>query len=141
MTSLLLNGDPDPNDPGDCPRTWGQGYDPCSYHDLPVHTCLIQSGHDHPCLCMCGAVPHLDLPGVAVQWERWTGWLDECIHDWPTADNAPCVDTNPTRRHMCVDGDPRSEYGHDRNYHTCRCGARTHTPHGQRRAQRDAQRS
>lgn len=131
-------------DPGDCPYRWGHGYDPCLYHDLPVHKCLIQAGHDHPCLCMCGVVPPLAFPRP--QRFRWTGYLDECLHPWRVADSVPCVESNPTRSHMCVDGDDQldlglGEYGHNRNYHTCRCGERTHTEHGARRARRDLERS
>lgn len=71
MTSLLGIE----REPGDCPHRWGQGYDPCAYHDLPVHKCLIQAGHDHPCLCLCGVVPPPTLPRP--QRFRWSGKLDD----------------------------------------------------------------
>lgn len=144
MTALLTD---DGRDPGDCPYSWGLGYDPCAYHDLPIHTCLIQAGHDNPCLCMCGVVPPPVL--ARPQRVRWSGWLDECTFMWPN--NAPCVPETPAAdQHMCVDGNDRVDLGHDAHdeiYHTCRCGARSRQvslellARRERRYRRDAARS
>lgn len=68
MTSLLIE---EYREPPDCPYTWGDGYVPCTYHDLPVHTCFIQAGHSHPCLCLCGDAPVPYLP----RWQ-WSGHLE-----------------------------------------------------------------
>lgn len=72
MTSLL---GPDDRDPGDCPYVWGLGYNPCKYHDLPVHRCFIQAGHEGRCLCMCRAIPTPLTPRA--QRFRWTGNLND----------------------------------------------------------------
>lgn len=136
MTALLTE---EYREPPDCPYAWGDGYTRCTWHDLPVHRCLIQGGHDGSCLCMCLSTPPPVLPREQVF--TWVGYIDECAFMWPTADGLPCIDANPTQQHMCTDGDPRTDYDHSRNYHTCHCGERTHTPHGYRRAQRDLERS
>lgn len=74
MTSRLSQLD-DYREPPDCPYAWGDGYDPCAWHDLPVHRCLIQGGHEGPCLCMCTAEPPPVLPRPPRF--RWTGKLDD----------------------------------------------------------------
>ena len=72
MTSLLVD---DYHELPDCPYRWGEGYDPCSWHDLPVHRCLIQGGHDNLCLCMCGAEAPPTYPRP--QRLRWAGDLND----------------------------------------------------------------
>jgi hypothetical protein len=44
-------------EPDDCPNTWAFTAERCSFLNLPVHSCVIQSGHNHPCICQCGSVP------------------------------------------------------------------------------------
>lgn len=131
MTALL--GVDDHREPPDCPFTWGDGYVPCTYHDLPVHRCLIQGGHDGSCLCMCLDEPSPVLPRP--QRFNWTGYLDECCAFRPTATGQPCVAWNPVSAHMCVDGDDSVKLGHEPHHpfaHTCRCGKRFASHSGRR---------
>lgn len=72
MTALLVE---DHREPRDCPYQWGLDGPACAYHDLPVHRCLIQSRHENPCICMCGASP-VTPPPRPTRW-RWTGFLTE----------------------------------------------------------------
>lgn len=135
MTALLTE---EYREPPDCPYAWGDGYTRCTWHDLPVHRCLIQGGHDNPCICTCGDVPPPVLPRA--QRFSWTGWLDECAFMWRNDGEQPCVGTNPTSQHMCVDGADWVNLGHEshtRERHMCRCGEWQLT-HAQRRALRDA---
>lgn len=138
MTTLLVEGH---REPSDCPFTWGDGYVRCAYHDLPVHRCLIQGGHDGACICMCRDVPPPALPRE--QRFKWMGYLDECCAMKPTTSGQPCVDSNPTSSHMCMDSDDRVDLGygpHERVGHTCRCGKRF-ASRTSRRARRDLERS
>lgn len=133
MTSLLVE---DQREPPDCPFTWGDGYTPCVYHDLPVHRCLIQGGHDGDCICMCRDVPPPVLPRE--QQFQWVGYLDECCATRPTSSGKPCVPWNPVSAHMCIDGRD-VELGHEPHHpfaHTCRCGKRF-ASHAGRRLVRD----
>lgn len=135
MTALLVE---EYREPPDCPYVWGDGYVSCAWHDLPVHRCLIQGGHDNPCVCMCGDVPASPLPHPTV-WQ-WVGYLDECVAMYPSTVSQPCVKHNPTRQHMCIDGATSVHLGHtphDERWHTCRCGERWLT-HAAYRADRDA---
>lgn len=130
MTSLLVE---DYREPTDCPYVWGDGYARCTWHDLPVHRCLVQGGHDGPCVCMCTDSPPPVLPQP--QRVRWVGWLDECAFTWRNDGDQPCVPTNPTSSHMCVDGADWVDLGHEphgRSEHTCRCGDRQLTRAGYR---------
>lgn len=136
MTALLTE---EYREPPDCPYVWGDGYTRCTWYDLPVHRCLIQGGHDNPCMCMCGDVP----PPVLHREQRfrWVGWLDECAFMWRNAGEQPCADTNPTSRHMCIDGADWVDLGHEphaRERHLCHCGDWRLT-HAGYRALRDAE--
>lgn len=145
MTALL--GVDDYREPPDCPFTWGDGYDRCTYHDLPVHRCLIQGGHDGACLCMCLSAPPPTFPQP--QRFTWVGWLDECGCLWVS--DVPCVPGTPVAgHHMCVDGDDRVNLGHEPHHpdwHTCRCGnvadhrALERLARRERRYRRDLERS
>jgi hypothetical protein len=46
-------------EPDDCPQVWySDGERPCTrYFSALPHSCIIQSGHNHPCICVCGSVP------------------------------------------------------------------------------------
>ncbi len=73
MTQLLVS---DYRESPDCDYVWPGTVPPT--RDCAVHACVIQWGHDHPCLCgRCGAAtwkPRLNLP---TRWS-WVGNLDDC---------------------------------------------------------------
>lgn len=134
MTALLVENH---REPTDCPYVWGDGYTRCTWHDLPVHRCLIQGGHDGACICMCQDVPPPVLPRS--QRFKWTGYLDECCAMRSTSSGEPCCDWNPTSQHMCIDGNDKVKLGHEPHHpfaHICRCGKRF-ASHSGRRLVRD----
>lgn len=136
MTALLSQHD-DYREPPSCPYSWGDGYTRCGYHDLPVHRCLIDGGHDNLCVCMCGDVAPSVLPRP--QHAHWHGYLDECVAMKRTSDGQPCCPWNPTSQHMCIDGNDSVQLGHKPHHpfaHTCRCGKRF-ASHSGRRLVRD----
>lgn len=137
MTSLLVE---DYREPPDCPYVWGDGYTRCAWHDLPVHRCFIQGGHDGPCLCMCRDTPPPVLPQP--QRLRWAGYLDECVAMKSTTSGQPCCAENPTSSHMCMDASETHDLGYGPHHpfaHTCRCSKKFATPRG-RRARRELMR-